>query len=49
MRSAETSRLDGDIIYLDNAATTFSPEPVVEALAELKHHYRANVGRGVTG
>ena len=39
--------LDDDIIYLDNAATTFSPEPVVEALAEFEHHYRANVGRGV--
>jgi cysteine desulfurase/selenocysteine lyase len=39
--------LDDDIIYLDNAATTFSPEPVVEALVEFEHHYRANVGRGV--
>lgn len=39
--------LDDDIIYLDNAATTFSPETVVEALVEFEHHYRANVGRGV--
>ncbi len=37
----------GDIIYLDNAATSFSPEPVVEALVEFEHRYRANVGRGV--
>jgi cysteine desulfurase/selenocysteine lyase len=37
----------GDIVYLDNAATTFSPEPVVEALVEFEHRYRANVGRGV--
>jgi cysteine desulfurase/selenocysteine lyase len=37
----------GDIIYLDNAATSFSPEPVVEALIEFEHRYRANVGRGV--
>jgi len=37
----------GDIVYLDNAATTFSPEPVVEAAVEFEHRYRANVGRGV--
>jgi cysteine desulfurase/selenocysteine lyase len=49
--SAETIRRDfpilGDIIYLDNAATSFSPEPVVNALVEFEHRYRANVGRGV--
>ena len=37
----------GDIIYLDNAATSFSPEPVIMAMVEFEHHYRANVGRGV--
>ncbi|MDD1705868.1 MAG: aminotransferase class V-fold PLP-dependent enzyme [Methanoregulaceae archaeon] len=37
----------GDVIYLDNAATGFSPEPVVEAMVEFEHRYRANVGRGV--
>ena len=37
----------GGIIYLDNAATSFSPEPVVEAMIEFEHCYRANVGRGV--
>jgi len=37
----------GDIVYLDNAATSFSPEPVVEAAVEFEHRYRANVGRGV--
>jgi len=37
----------GDIIYLDNAATGFSPEPVVAAMTEFEHTYRANVGRGV--
>ena len=37
----------GDIIYLDNAATSFSPEPVIEAMVEFEHQYRANVGRGV--
>jgi len=36
-----------DIIYLDNAATSFSPEPVVAAQVEFEHNYRANVGRGV--
>jgi cysteine desulfurase/selenocysteine lyase len=37
----------GDVIYLDSAATGFSPEPVVEAMVEFEHRYRANVGRGV--
>ncbi len=37
----------GDIIYLDNAATSFSPEPVIRAMVEYEHSYRANVGRGV--
>ena len=37
----------GDIIYLDNAAMSFSPEPVIEAIVEFEHNYRANVGRGV--
>ena len=37
----------GDIIYLDNAATSFSPEPVIGAMFEYEHSYRANVGRGL--
>jgi cysteine desulfurase/selenocysteine lyase len=37
----------GDIIYLDNAATSFSPDPVIDAMVEFEHQYRANVGRGV--
>jgi len=36
-----------DLIYLDNAATSFSPNPVIEAMVEFEHNYRANVGRGV--
>ena len=36
-----------DIIYLDSAATSFSPEPVVQAVVDFEHHYRANVGRGI--
>jgi cysteine desulfurase/selenocysteine lyase len=35
------------IIYLDNAATSFSPEPVLAAMTEFEHSYRANVGRGI--
>jgi cysteine desulfurase/selenocysteine lyase len=37
----------GDIIYLDNGATGFSPEPVLAAMTEFEHGYRANVGRGI--
>lgn len=37
----------GGIVYLDNAATSFSPEPVLAAMTEFEHTYRANVGRGI--
>ncbi|MDD1673989.1 MAG: aminotransferase class V-fold PLP-dependent enzyme [Methanomicrobiales archaeon] len=37
----------GDLIYLDNAATSLSPEPVLQAILDYEHNYRANVGRGV--
>ncbi len=37
----------GDIIYLDNGATSFSPDSVINAMVEFEHQYRANVGRGV--
>ncbi len=37
----------GDMCYLDNAATSLSPEPVIAAMVEFDHQYRANVGRGV--
>jgi cysteine desulfurase / selenocysteine lyase len=37
----------GDIIYLDNAATSFSPEAVIDVMVGFEHEYRANVGRGV--
>jgi len=36
-----------DLVYLDNAATGFSPEPVIQSVVEFEHRYRANVGRGV--
>ncbi|OPY35906.1 MAG: putative cysteine desulfurase 2 [Methanoregula sp. PtaU1.Bin051] len=49
--AVETIRKDfpivSDLVYMDNAATSFSPEPVVQAVVEFEHHYRANVGRGV--
>ncbi|MDE4907159.1 aminotransferase class V-fold PLP-dependent enzyme [Methanogenium marinum] len=37
----------GDVVYLDNAATSFSPEPVIDAIIDFEHNYRANIGRGV--
>ncbi len=36
-----------DLIYLDSAATSISPEPVLQAMLDYEHHYRANVGRGI--
>ncbi|TGC11330.1 aminotransferase class V-fold PLP-dependent enzyme [Methanolobus halotolerans] len=36
-----------NIAYLDNAATSLSPEPVIRAMNEFERHYRSNVGRGV--
>ena len=36
-----------DVAYLDNAATSLSPEPVICAMNEFERHYRSNVGRGV--
>jgi cysteine desulfurase/selenocysteine lyase len=35
------------IIYLDNAASSLTPEPVLEKMLEFYHEYRANVERGV--
>lgn len=37
----------GDTVYLDSAATSLSPEPVLGAQVEFERNYRANVGRGV--
>ncbi|MDR2854633.1 MAG: aminotransferase class V-fold PLP-dependent enzyme [Methanomicrobiales archaeon] len=36
-----------DLIYLDSASTSLSPESVIAAMIEYEHFYRANVGRGV--
>jgi len=35
------------IIYLDSAASSLTPEPVLEKMSEFYHNYRANVERGV--
>jgi cysteine desulfurase / selenocysteine lyase len=36
-----------EVCYLDSAATSISPEPVLAAMLEYEHRYRANAGRGV--
>ena len=40
-------RLLSDLIYLDSASTSISPEPVLSAMLEYEHSDRSNVGRGV--
>jgi cysteine desulfurase/selenocysteine lyase len=37
----------GDLIYLDNAATSLIPERVLSVMDQFERSYRANVGRGV--
>lgn len=39
--------LKSGIIYLDNAASSLTPEPVLQKMLEFYHDYRANVERGV--
>ncbi|HDI53009.1 MAG TPA: cysteine desulfurase [Candidatus Bathyarchaeota archaeon] len=39
--------LGSGIIYLDNAASSLTPEPVLEKMLEYYREYRANVERGV--
>lgn len=36
-----------EVIYLDSAATSLTPEPVIKAATDYYYGYRANVGRGV--
>ena len=38
---------DSDLIYLDNAATTHTPEQVVNAIADYYRGYNSNVHRGI--
>ncbi|MCJ7609934.1 cysteine desulfurase [Candidatus Bathyarchaeota archaeon] len=39
--------LDSGIVYFDNAASSLTPEPVLEKMLEYYHQYRANIERGV--
>ncbi|HJH27852.1 MAG TPA: cysteine desulfurase [Methanophagales archaeon] len=39
--------LDSGIIYMDSAATSLTPEPVLDAVLDYYRNYNANVGRGV--
>ncbi|MDH5702424.1 MAG: aminotransferase class V-fold PLP-dependent enzyme, partial [Candidatus Bathyarchaeota archaeon] len=39
--------LDSGIIYLDNAASSLTPEPVIQKMLEFYHNYRANVERAI--
>ncbi|MEW6222104.1 MAG: cysteine desulfurase [Candidatus Hadarchaeota archaeon] len=44
---ADIPFLKTGVIYLDNAATTPTPEPVIAAMLEYFREYGANVGRGL--
>ncbi|MBS1194536.1 MAG: putative cysteine desulfurase, partial [Methanomicrobia archaeon] len=39
--------LIADLVHLDSADTSICPEPVLQVLTDVEHHFRANVGRGV--
>ncbi len=39
--------LDTGIIYMDSAASSLTPEPVLNKMMEFYHQYRANIDRGV--
>ncbi|OPY55016.1 MAG: putative cysteine desulfurase 2 [Methanosaeta sp. PtaU1.Bin112] len=36
-----------DVTYLDSASTSLTPQPVLDAISDYYHGYKANVGRGV--
>src|SRR5512137_2523111 len=36
-----------DVIYLDSASTSLTPEPVLQSVLDYYRRYKANVGRGV--
>ncbi|KXB00446.1 cysteine desulfurase [candidate division MSBL1 archaeon SCGC-AAA261C02] len=44
---SEIPFLKTGIIYLDNAATTPTPRPVIDAMLEYFQEYNANIGRGL--
>jgi cysteine desulfurase/selenocysteine lyase len=39
--------LESNVIYLDNAASSLTPEPVIAKMLEFYREYRANVERGI--
>jgi len=39
--------LKSGVIYMDSAASSLTPEPVLEKMMEFYHEYRANVDRGI--
>ena len=39
--------LNSGIVYLDNAASSLTPEQVLQKIMEFYHNYRANVDRGI--
>ncbi len=39
--------LDKSVIYFDSAATSLTPEPVVQAILDYYHEFNANIERGV--
>jgi len=39
--------LQTGVIYMDSAASSLTPEPVLEKMMEFYHRYRANVDRGI--
>jgi len=41
--------LDSGIAYLDNAASSLTPEPVIQKMNEFYREYRTNVERGIYG
>jgi len=46
-RLREDFPLARDVIYLDSASTSLTPEPVLQAVLDYYRQYKANVGRGV--
>ena len=44
---ADFAILKSGVIYLDSAATSLTPEPVLDAVLEYYRDYNANIGRGL--
>lgn len=46
MKRSDFPMLNGDIIYFDNAATTFKPQVVIDSIVDYYTNYSSNVERG---